>query len=188
LLELPLFPLRTVLFPGGPLPLRVFEARYLDMIGRCLRQQERFGVVLIKEGSETGAARTFEIGTLAEIVDWYQGTDGVLGITVEGRDRFRLLSSTQREDGLYVGRVELLPAEPREALPREHARLASVLEVVLDKLGRHYQELPRAYGDATWVGYRLAEIMPLAPEMKQELLELDDACERLARLGPRLAE
>lgn len=188
MLELPLFPLRTVLFPGGPLPLRVFEARYLDMITRCLRSQEPFGVLLIKEGHETGSARTFEVGTIAEIVDWYQGTDGVLGITVEGRERFSLHASSQRHDGLYVGEVELLPAEPRAPLPPEHRRLADVLEVVLDKLGRHYKDLPRAYDDASWVGYRLAEILPLSPELKQELLELNDARERLERLGPRLEE
>src|SRR5690606_41531465 len=85
----PLFPLKTVLFPGGVLPLRIFEPRYVDMIGRCMKRPQKFGVLLIVEGSETGAAQTAEIGTLAEIVDWHQEADGLLGIVAAGRDRFR---------------------------------------------------------------------------------------------------
>ena len=86
-LQVPLFPLRTVLYPGGPLPLRIFESRYIDMIGRCLKTDSLFGVLLIKEGSESGAATTYDVGTLARITDWYQGSDGLLGITARTRRR-----------------------------------------------------------------------------------------------------
>ncbi|MEM9207821.1 MAG: LON peptidase substrate-binding domain-containing protein, partial [Pseudomonadota bacterium] len=95
----PLFPLRTVLYPGGPLPLRIFEARYLDMISNCLKTESPFGVLLIREGAETGPASTYEVGTLARITDWYQGSDGLLGVTAIGERRFRLLSAERQADG-----------------------------------------------------------------------------------------
>ena len=79
--RIPLFPLNTVLFPGGPLPLRIFETRYIDMISERMREDAPFGVLLIKEGHEAGPASTYEIGTLARITDWYQGSDGLLGIS-----------------------------------------------------------------------------------------------------------
>jgi Lon protease-like protein len=89
-LEIPLFPLRTVLFPDGPLPLRIFESRYIDMVGQCMKNESPFGVLLIMEGQETGLATTHEVGTLANITDWYQGSDGLLGVTAVGGQRFRL--------------------------------------------------------------------------------------------------
>jgi len=96
--QIPLFPLNTVLFPGGPLPLRIFEARYVDMVSSCLKEDSPFGVLLIRDGGETGNATTHEIGTLARIVDWYQGSDGLLGVTAVGEQRFRLLSSHRQDD------------------------------------------------------------------------------------------
>ena len=102
---LPLFPLSTVLFPEGPLPLRVFEPRYLDMISRCLREAAGFGVVLIVSGSDTGAVETSTVGTVARIVDWYQGSDGILGITARGTRQFRL-HDTSRGRWPYVGEGE----------------------------------------------------------------------------------
>ena len=122
--QIPLFPLRTVLFPGGPLPLRVFETRYLDMVSRCLRDDLEFGVVLLTAGAETGEARTVSVGTAARITDWYQGSDGILGITAEGRERFRLTSLSQQDDGLYLGDVEELPPEPFCLLPDEYRPMA----------------------------------------------------------------
>ena len=104
-MEIPLFPLRTVLYPGGPLPLRIFEQRYLDMISRCMKSESPFGVLLIREGSETGPARTFDVGTLAQITDWYQGSDGLLGVTATGTDRFRRTSERRQDDGLLVGEI-----------------------------------------------------------------------------------
>ena len=99
-MKVSLFPLRTVLYPGGPLPLRVFEPRYLDMICESLKGERPFGVVLIRHGSETGRASTFDVGTLASITDWYQGSDGVLGVTAVGGERFRVLSTERRPNGL----------------------------------------------------------------------------------------
>lgn len=178
-MQVPLFPLRTVLYPGGPLPLRIFEPRYLDMISECLKNERSFGVLLIKSGSETGPSTTFDVGTLARITDWYQGSDGLLGVTALGGERFRLVSRQQRPDGLNVGEVEILPERGRQSLPDEFKPLAQILAGVLDDLGRLYEALDRRYDDAGWVGYRFAEILPISPEEKQSCLETDDPIGRL---------
>lgn len=181
-MEVPLFPLRTVLYPGGPLPLRIFEQRYLDMISSCLRNEEPFGVLLIREGSEVGPAETFDVGTLAQITDWYQGSDGLLGITAAGGDRFYRRSHWRRRDGLMIGEVELLPAPPACPLPQEYAVYAQLLEGVIEDLGKLYDGLQKDYADAGWVGLRFAEILPLPPTEKQACLEINDPLERLDRM------
>jgi Lon protease-like protein len=172
--KIPLFPLNTVLFPGGPLPLRVFEPRYLDMISRCMKEDSAFGVLLIREGGETGPATTNTVGTLARITDWYQGSDGILGITAIGTERFRLLSSERQADGLNVGEVEFIPPPAAESLPVEYSNLPTILETVLDDLGRLYEGLERRPDDATWVAWRFVEILPIDLNEKQAVLESDD--------------
>lgn len=179
-MTVPLFPLRTVLYPGGPLPLRIFEARYLDMISECLKSASPFGVLLIRQGTETGAASTYATGTLARIADWYQGSDGLLGITATGEQRFRLISSWRRDDGLNLGEIEVLDERPGVSLPDEYRSLAKILERVLDDLGKLYENLERKYDDAGWVANRFAEILPISAEQKQVCLELDDPLARLA--------
>lgn len=178
-MEVPLFPLRTVLYPGGPLPLRIFEPRYIDMISKCLKDDNPFGVLLIREGSETGRASTYDVGTLARISDWYQGSDGLLGITAVGEQRFRLLSSKREASGLNVGKIALLPFASGSVLPEEFRPLANILSGVLDDLGRLYESLDKNYDDADWVGFRFAEILPISPQQKQSCLEADDALARL---------
>ena len=179
MVKVPLFPLRTVLYPGGPLPLRIFEPRYLDMISGCIKSDSPFGVLLIRDGSETGPATTYDVGTLARIIDWYQGSDGLLGITAIGEQRFRLISANRRPNGLNIGEIELLGPEDHFSLPEEYKPLAQILEGVLDDLGRLYESLDRQYDDAGWVGYRFAEILPISPEQKQSWLEANDAMQRL---------
>ncbi|MDX1403242.1 MAG: LON peptidase substrate-binding domain-containing protein [Woeseiaceae bacterium] len=178
-MRVPLFPLRTVLYPGGPLPLRIFEARYIDMVSACIANDTPFGVLLIRDGTETGPATTYEIGTLARIIDWYQGSDGLLGITAIGEQRFRLISSTRQPDGLAIGEIELYPCESVRSLPDEYRPLADILAGVLDDLGRLYESLEKKYDDAGWVGYRFAEILPISPEQKQSCLESEDPVQRL---------
>lgn len=183
---IPLFPLRTVLFPEGPLPLRVFEARYLDMVSRCMKEEGEFGVLLIASGSEAGTAQMVEVGTRARITDWYQGSDGILGITAMGTSRFRLESVERQADGLYLGTVTELPPPPTVPLPEEYRPLATLLEAILNDLGKLYEQLPQRYEDAGWVGARLAEILPLELEQKQHCLEMEDPLERLAFVRPML--
>ncbi|MCC5860816.1 MAG: LON peptidase substrate-binding domain-containing protein [Gammaproteobacteria bacterium] len=186
--EIPLFPLNTVLFPGGPLPLRIFEPRYLDMVSRCLKGGHGFGVVLIHEGREAGGpARTAQIGTMARIVDWDQGEDGLLGVTAHGQGRFRLQDARVQEDGLNMARVEFLAPETKLPIALRHARLARLLETVLSDLGPLYDAIDKDYEDASWVGYRLAELLPIAMPDKQALLELEDAEARLDALLPVVA-
>jgi len=181
-----LFPLRTVLFPDGPLPLRVFEPRYLDMVSRCMRDDQPFGVILLLAGAETGAARTASIGTLARIVDWYQGSDGILGITALGTTRFELGEVDQQDDGLYLGRLTPLAPEPAVELPGKYRPMAELLSVILDDLGKLYGGRQRRLDDAAWVGCRFAEILPMPLEQKQHCLQLTDPLARLEFVRPML--
>ncbi len=185
---IPLFPLQTVLFPGGPLPLRLFEPRYLDMVSRCMKESVPFGVVLVDVHSTTDSASMNTVGTLASITDWYQGTDGLLGITACGGERFRLLEIDQQADGLNIGSIEVLPSEITMPLPTEYASMASLLRAVIDDLGRLYEGIETNYDDASWVGFRFAEVLPMDLEQKQFCLELTDPLERLKVLRPLLRE
>jgi uncharacterized protein len=179
-----IFPLNIVLFPGGPLPLRIFETRYVDMVGRCMREAQNFGVVLIREGNEAGPAETFDVGTLAEIVDFHQLSDGLLGLSCVGRQRFRIQSRALQADGLNLAEVELLRPEAILPVPPRHARLPQLLKTVLPQLGEVYEGLEMRLDDAAWVGHRLAEILPISPADKQRCLELDDPIQRLDVLNP----
>jgi len=183
--EIPLFPLGTVLFPGGPLPLRIFEARYIDLVRRCLRDGSGFGVVLIREGMEAGgAALTFDVGTYARIVDFSQQPDGLLGIRASGERRFRILERRRERDGLNLAGIEWLAEDLPQPLPEEFAELGPALDALLDQVGEPYASLDRHLDDAGWVAGRLAEILPLPPGRKQQCLEFDDAIERLRFLRP----
>ncbi|MEP7246506.1 MAG: LON peptidase substrate-binding domain-containing protein [Gammaproteobacteria bacterium] len=184
--EIPLFPLNTVLFPGGPLPLRIFEPRYIDMVRYCMRESAAFGVVLIRAGAEAGGAVTSaaDVGTSARIVDFNQMPDGLLGITCVGERKFRVTSRRVQSDGLHMGTVEWAPPEPQVGLPGEFAHLGQILRKVLPELGDMYESTPKRFDDAGWVGARLAEILPINLTDKQYCLELDDAVARLARLSP----
>jgi uncharacterized protein len=183
--ETPLFPLNTVLFPGGVLPLRIFEARYVDMVRRCMREGNAFGVVLIRDGLEAGgAAIAHSVGTLAQIVDFDQLPDKLLGITCRGTQRFRTLTARVQQDGLHVAHIGLLSPDPVIELPEEFVHYAKLLEQALPQMGDFFKHLQPKYSDAAWVSGRLAEIMPLALQDKQKLLELDDPLERLRILQP----
>jgi len=181
---LPLFPLTTVLFPGGPLSLRIFEPRYLDMVRRCLKEHGGFGVVLILEGAETGVvARVADTGTSARIVDFDTLPDGLLGIVCVGERRFRVLRRWQQPDGLNLAQVDYLPDEAPQAVPEELAHLAELLPEVLPRLGDVYMHVEARYQDAGWVSNRWAEILPLTSAEKQQLLELTDPLVRLAQVA-----
>lgn len=179
-----LFPLNIVLFPYGPLPLRIFETRYVDMVRRCMREAQDFGVVLIREGQEAGPAEFCDVGTMAKIVDFHQLSDGFLGLTCVGQGRFRIHSRSRQADGLNLGEVEWLAAEPTVPVPERHARLPKLLKSVLPQLGEVYTDIEMRLDDAAWVGHRLAEILPIAPAEKQNCLELDDPIRRLDVLAP----
>jgi len=182
--EFPLFPLRTVLFPGGLLPLRIFEQRYLSMVRECARHNREFGVCLIVEGEEAIApVRTAPVGTLARIVDWNLLTDGLLGVSTIGTSRFRLEYSYKQEDSLWLGKVALLPEPDPCPLPTPYFVLGQILSRFLEKLGPGFPaHTPEQLDDAVWVGYRLSEFLPLSDIEKQNLLELSDPIKRLQDL------
>jgi len=182
--ELPLFPLNTVLFPEGLLPLRIFETRYVDMVGRCMREGIPFGVIPIRSGAEVGGlVETAELGTTARIVDFSKLPDGLLGITCKGERKFKVLKLWQQPDGLNVGDVEYLPAEDSRELPDEYHHLGDLLRKVLPELGEPYASMAGNFADASWVSARLAEILPVSAADKVSLLELDEPIARLARLN-----
>lgn len=182
--ELPLFPLNTVLFPGGPLALRIFEPRYLDLVSRCLKEGRGFGVLRLDAGREAGGPADFsDTGTEARIVDFSRLEDGLLGITCLGQERIRVLEAWRQPDGLNVGLVQDLPPDPGVAVPEEYAFMEEILQRILPELGETYAVVPRRFGDAAWVGNRLSEMLPLETAEKQVLLEMNDPVDRLATLA-----
>ena len=181
--ETPVFALNTVLYPGGPLALRIFEPRYVDMVSDRLRRDAPFIVALIRDGSEVGGgAVTRSVGTLARIVDWNRGDDGLLGITALGGRRVQVLATETRPDGLCVATARMLAEEPASAVPGDHRRLVTLLRGLLDQLESTYRHVTPRYDDASWVGYRLSELLPMPLERKQHFLEMEEPLARLRDL------
>ena len=183
---LPLFPLGTVLFPGGPLSLRIFEPRYVEMVSRCMKDGSGFAVVLIVDGHEagSGALTTAAVGTEARIVDFDRLEDGLLGLICEGSGRLRVRRAWRQDNGLNVGEVADLAADPAAPVPDDCAHLPEALRRLYPELGALYERVTPCWNDAAWVGNRLAELAPLEPSVKQALLELPDPVERLRYLAP----
>ncbi len=182
-----IFPLNTVLFPGGRLPLRVFEQRYIEMTKRCIADDRPFGVCQIKEGQETGTPAVPEaIGCLARILEWDMPQLGVFQLQTEGTQRFRLLRSEVARNGLISATIETLP--PEEAKTPTSALCAEVLHAIIDKIGTDHFPKPHHFDDAAWIGYRLSEILPIDRVTRQRMLQLSDPTERLAQLEQVLNE
>jgi Lon protease-like protein len=187
---LPLFPLDTVLFPGGVLPLKVFEARYIDMVRDCMKRDAPFGVVRIKSGKEVGAAaRPDRVGCLAHIVEWDMPTLGLLMLQTSGSQRFRILETRVLADQRIEARVELI-ADDIDAPPSaELAACAKALETVIDDINTAarasgesgFSPFPAElrFDSACWVANRWCEILPISTTARQKLLELGDAESRL---------
>lgn len=206
--EVPLFPLQTVLFPGGRLPLRIFEVRYLDMVGRCHRERTPFGVVCLVSGrevqrpvvpSEDAAAGAFapeafeSIGTLAVIDALDRPNPGLMHIRCTGTRRFRLKSSRRLSHGLWMGQVELIPDDPSVPVPEDLLPVARTLErLVADCRARVTTDedmpirAPYRWDDCGWVSNRWCEILPLAQRNRQRLMELESPVVRLELVGDLL--
>ncbi|MBN6152102.1 LON peptidase substrate-binding domain-containing protein [Xanthomonas sp. AmX2] len=184
LVALPLFPLHSVLLPGASIKLRVFERRYLDLVRECGRNGGGFGVCLILDGSETGApAVPAAFGTEARIVDFDVGADGVLVLSLRGARRFHVLRSRVRDNGLVVGDVQWCEPDSDDELLPQHALLATVLDSILDQAADVYPVAgPRLLDQAGWVGWRLAEMLPLDERQRLSLLQEDDPHQRLEQL------
>jgi uncharacterized protein len=170
--------------PGGTLPLKIFEQRYMGMASACLKDELPFGVCLIAEGSELVQAGSkpavpHTIGTLARIVEWDMAQLGVLQVVVQGDERFRILSSRNETSGLSRGEVMFLDPEPVQKIPADYARLVPLLRVIVEDLGDRAPPKPHRFFDAAWVGYRWCEVLPIPLLARQKLLELEDSVSRL---------
>jgi len=187
--DVPLFPLNTVLFPGGLLPLRIFEQRYLEMAIACLRDNTPFGVCLIREGGEVGTPATHEdLGCLARIMQWDMQQLGLLQLITQGGERFRVLEKRIRADGLILADIELLVEAADAPLPERFGACRQLVERIVAEHGERLFARPFLLDSSAWVGARLAEVLPLPATARQRLLELDDAQQRLEIIQRLLVE
>lgn len=186
-IKIPLFPLNAVLFPGGALPLRIFEPRYLDMVSDCLKSESKIGVILIEYGNEAGAAaQAHEIGTISYISYWHKRNDGILGITLTGEQRFKVLSSEVKSNQLTVAEVELLPCPTNTKEENDEEQLINLLKQIIAQLDPPYSTMKKHYDDLDWVSARLIELLPLHLIDKQNMLIMSDVRERINYLLPLL--
>jgi len=179
--DIPLFPLPVVLFPDGYLPLRIFEQRYIDMVRECSAQGSCFGVCLVNSSEEENRPAThLRIGTMAEICDFSTLDDGLLGITAQGRQKFVIQKTRMRDNGLLMAEVETLVEPDPVELPDQYSVLSLIAGRFMEQMGKNYPSFqPQLLQDANWVGYRLAELLPLENNEKQVLLQISDPLERL---------
>ncbi|NND89286.1 MAG: peptidase S16 [Granulosicoccus sp.] len=183
-MQLPLFPLTSIVLPGGLMPLRLFERRYIDMVKDCFKNETGFGICLIKRGRESGeVSEPYPRGTRVSIVDFDQGSDGLLHITARGEEEFRLLTYASTDAGLLIGEVEPLPRRPATTMEPEYELLSQKLDLILSYLETDIRFEEKHLDDADWICHRLLEVLPLTAEAKFELLQMDSNRERLAALS-----
>lgn len=186
--EIPLFPLPLVLFPGGKLPLQIFEARYLDMVKRCMRENVGFGVVLIEDGEQVLRNRDQQLptishcGTYATIVDFDQNPNGTLGIMIEGQVKFVIRDQFEMPDRLMMAQVEFLELEEQIAVPENKQHLVSLLEMFVEHDAVRDLGLQINFDEAREVGSRLTELLPCPNHFKQRMLEMKNPVARLNEL------
>ena len=178
--RLPLFPLNAVVFPGGWLPLRIFEQRYLDMVKQAIADDTPFGICAIREGAETGAtAVPYAVGTRVHVTDWDMPQAGILHIDTQAEERFVVRSTRTEPGGLLTGSVEAVSAEPASAIPAELELAVEILRHIIGEYGTAHFPAPHEFDNAVWVGFRLSEVLPLKLSVKQNLLEMNDSAMRL---------
>ena len=186
-IKIPLFPLDAVLFPGGALPLRIFEPRYLDMISDSMKSDSGIGVILIDEGHEAGAAPSVrEYGTMSNISYWHKRNDGMLGITLMGEKRFRVLSTEVQSNQLTIAEVEILPCYDSSDYEHEQEGFVKLLKQIIAQLEPPYTTMTKYYDDIDWVSARLIELLPLTLNDKQLMLKMSNVNERINYLHPLL--
>jgi Lon protease-like protein len=199
-MRLPIFPLSTVLFPGGVLPLRIFEARYMDMARDCLRDDLSFGVCMITDPKANEASRTAsiaDVGCSATIAGWDMRQLGLLHVRAVGGRRFRVLEATTQRNGLRLAEVEWIDDDSDAPVAGEHSACVDLLRRVIDDLKAQSAERRRESGDdddvlakppfeepfamtsSSWVSNRLCEVLPVPLKAKQKLMELGDGRARL---------
>ena len=191
---IPLFPLSTVLFPGGKMSLQIFEPRYLDLIGSCLKNDAGFGVVWLRQGSEMYRSgpdsdhRLAQIGTYARIVDWDSLPNGLLGVTIEGSEKYRLISSQQRNDKLHMAEVEWIEPECIISLPEYTDEMETLLAQLLDHPHIARLKLSPVIEDVAAMSHLLSQLLPIDEKIKFELLSINDPLQRMEQLMDLLDE
>ncbi len=188
--QIPLFPLKVVLFPGGKLDLQIFERRYIDLVSSCMRSDSGFGVCLLKSGDEVVREESRQTihrtGTYAKIVDWDQLENGLLGITVSGFDKFRVEDCWQGDSGVLQAKVQFSTSDrlgaETIAVPDEQQPLVELLENLEEHPLISEKSLRIDHTDLRAVGWRLSELLPIESEQKQDLLEIDDPYQRIEEL------
>ena len=183
MIELPLFPLKTVLLPGNTLSLKVFETRYLDMIAHCMREDSSFGVVLIHKGEETlSDTDIHSVGTTAKISDWQNRADGLLGITVLGLERFEIESTHIQDDRLTIGKVSILKDFEADTIPEQFFYMQELLNHISAQEGKSQDE-NQSFSEMM---YQLIYLLPLDTNLKQRLLEIPKCEDRAVILHAEL--
>ena len=181
-MELPLFPLKTVLLPGNTLPLKIFEPRYSDMVANCMRQDLPFGVVLIYHGQETdNDVEIFTTGTTARISDWQNRADGLLGITIQGEQRFCVINTRKEPSGLLMAEIEYLEDEDKHEIPDQFFYMSELLQHV----STHKKPISMDH-DFCDIVYQLIYLLPLDTTLKQQLLEVPHCLDRAVVLHAEL--
>lgn len=177
-MKIPLFPLNTVVFPEGELPLRLFEPRYIDMVSECLRNDNGFGICLIQDGQEAGKPATFfPMGTTVKIIDWDSGEDGLLEIVAKGEQRFKVDSFEFQKDNLCIGDITFLDEED-ELITEAYQNFSALLKEIGNRYELPFLNESERFDEANWVSDRLAELLPFDLSSKQALLEMDNPLNR----------
>lgn len=183
LMELAIFPLRTVLYPGGALPLKIFEQRYLEMTKECIRDARPFGVCLIQDGNEVGTPATpHMVGCTARIEHWDMPHMGIFHLVTRGEQVFRIVEHWTEKNGLRRAQVELRDPSVTAQEPEDQAVLSELLARIIDKVGSTNFPEPLRLDDPQWVSWRLCEVLPLDDDFKQDMLETGDTALRMHRL------
>ena len=177
--NIPIFPLSSITFPGGYMPLRIFETRYIDMVKDCVKNNTGFGISLSKPNN----IDYYDVGTYCKISDWEQMEDGLLGITIRGKYRYRITNSGAQSDGLIRADIEHMDEPSFVDVPKELMPYSDFLKNILEQYPKFYHdEAPKYFTESGWVGSRLAEILPMPLNEKQVILEIEDYLVRLYRI------
>tara|TARA_Y100000996_G_scaffold403469_1_gene376455 strand:+ start:325 stop:927 length:603 start_codon:yes stop_codon:yes gene_type:complete len=182
--QVPMFPLKSIVLPGGLFPLRIFERRYINMVKNSLKNQTGFCIALVRGESDNGyITNIFNYGCYVKIVDWNQLEDGLLGITVEGIKKIHVLECNLNKDNLLLGSIEDTKIEKEYMIPQKYLLLSKFYKKIYPNIKDFISFKNERYADATWVSYRLTECLPLDASTKNKLIALDNAIERLDKIN-----
>tara|TARA_B100000029_G_scaffold317849_1_gene310274 strand:- start:2371 stop:2994 length:624 start_codon:yes stop_codon:yes gene_type:complete len=184
LVNAPIFPLRSIVLPGGLFPLRIFERRYLDMVTACIKNNEGFCISLVKkEEPDLYVKDVFEYGSWVEITDWNKLQDGLLGITVEGKNIVKISNTSLDKENLLRGKIKKLDLEKEYLIPQQYLVLSKFYKKIYPNLKDFMSFKQERFSDASWIGYRLTELLPIELELKADLISTSDAIERLKKIN-----